>query len=453
MHGIQVGHVDASRVRRMAPSVVLLHVHAEEHDVRAVDFLKGEDGLGAVRVRVGHLILVVVLQAWLHLADLITGCENANGHPARHAAFVAQEVVHALLEASSEIGHRQLEGRVAIALAFDVVIAQARLTDEPFGPDLIEMQRAHLMPTTRAHDAVDHGLVLLNVVLRRQEETLREFDERLRGIVADEDGIILDRIEAFGAERVLVTGQIEARRLRVVVVVVATVAWNLTAQLIAVAEHHLRKVEMLTATAVAERLHDGIDGVGEDLGQLKATNARRTRSNGFSYLGTHFVNASGLLVVQPGVVEHEPGIVAELQRVLVLAAQEFVEHRGYVHGILHDRRIVEYVQSNGIDRLTKRMRVFAGNHLLYDWLETRVKLVGREFHGVFGKVFTGRIDLGDARFRLVGCVRVRWFDRGRCRVREIRVDDFFSLDRGMHRQLEEKNTVANETRCNDAMFT
>ena len=391
VHRVQVGDVDTSRVRRLTSSIILLHVHAEQNDVDALDFLKGEDRLRSVRVAFGHLILRVLLQPWFDLADLVARCQDADRHSARLTRFCTQEVVHALLELKCEIGHGELRCHVAIGLALDVVVVQASLADEAFGPDGIEMQRTHLMPTARADDAIDRQFRFLNVVLGRDEQILRQFDERLSRIIADEQRLALDGIEALGAERVFITGEIETRRIVVRVREVGGVARNLTAELIAVAEHHLGQVDVVTAAAVAELFDHGIDGVGEHLGELR----------------THLVHARGLLVVQPGVVEHEPGVVAELQRVLVLALQQFVLHGRDVHGMLDDGRIVENAQGDGIDGLTERMRVFAGEHLLNDGLEVTTEVFGSELNGMLRQGFTRRIDLRNFRFGVVGHRRVQ----------------------------------------------
>ena len=55
VNGVEVGDVDAARVGRGRVRAVLLHVHAEEADVHAVDLLEGEHGAGAEREVVVHL--------------------------------------------------------------------------------------------------------------------------------------------------------------------------------------------------------------------------------------------------------------------------------------------------------------------------------------------------------------------------------------------------------------
>ena len=105
VHGVEVGDVHASGVRRRTSAIVLLHVHAEENDVDAVDLLKGKDGFGSVGVPVGYLRAEVFLHSRLHIAQPVAGGENANGHAATVGiAVLAEKVIHALLERRGQVG-------------------------------------------------------------------------------------------------------------------------------------------------------------------------------------------------------------------------------------------------------------------------------------------------------------------------------------------------------------
>lgn len=57
VHRIQIGYVDTPRVRRRTFGPVLLHVHAEEAHVYAVDLFKREQSFGPVRERFAHFPL------------------------------------------------------------------------------------------------------------------------------------------------------------------------------------------------------------------------------------------------------------------------------------------------------------------------------------------------------------------------------------------------------------
>ena len=80
----------------------------------------------------------------------------------------------------------------------------------------------------------------------------------------------------------------------------------------------------LSTAAVAQFLHDRINLLLEDFGQL----------------GTVLVDPRGLAVVEPGIVEHEPNIVHKLPRVNVLARVQLVLDCLKVHRRLHDVEVV-----------------------------------------------------------------------------------------------------------------
>lgn len=80
----------------------------------------------------------------------------------------------------------------------------------------------------------------------------------------------------------------------------------------------------LPPTAVSQALHDGVDLRLKHLGQL----------------GAVFVDAGGLAVVQPGVVEHQPDILDVLPGLLVLPRVQLPLDGRQVHGVLHDVKVV-----------------------------------------------------------------------------------------------------------------
>ena len=88
--------------------------------------------------------------------------------------------------------------------------------------------------------------------------------------------------------------------------------------------HSVHTHTHLSPTAVAQPLHDRVDLLLEDLGQL----------------GAVFVDAGGLAVVEPGVVEHEPDVIHVLPGLLVLTRVQLSLDGRQVDRVLHNIEVV-----------------------------------------------------------------------------------------------------------------
>ena len=68
---VEVGNVDTPGVRHRTVGSVLLHVHAEEADIGAIDLFERENGLGFKWKRLMTLALVPILHVLFDLASLV----------------------------------------------------------------------------------------------------------------------------------------------------------------------------------------------------------------------------------------------------------------------------------------------------------------------------------------------------------------------------------------------
>lgn len=85
MHRIEVGDINSSGIGRSAFTAIFLDVHAEEADVRAVDFFEGEKRFRSVRKFAGHVAAFdePAAHAGLDLDDLVAGRDHSNRDLAR----------------------------------------------------------------------------------------------------------------------------------------------------------------------------------------------------------------------------------------------------------------------------------------------------------------------------------------------------------------------------------
>ena len=131
------------------------------------------------------------------------------------------------------------------------------------------------------------------------------------------------------------------------------------------------------------------------------------------YLGTVLVDARVLLVVCPGVLEHQPHVVDKLPGVLVLAGVELLFDAAQVHRLLDDVKVVRDPERFGVDREAEEQRLrLLIVHLHQGRVERLLQLLHGE--GDRGGLVVGHRRLRVHRFLLLdahlGLDHAGWFD-------------------------------------------
>ncbi|RNA39021.1 hypothetical protein BpHYR1_053195 [Brachionus plicatilis] len=285
-HRVQVGDVDAARVRMGHFGAVLLDVHAEKADIGAVYVLEGEYGFGAKGELFDEFAVETVLHHGLDLALFVNGGQNSNGHVTGLGAQMRIAVRRRL----------QFGGAKTVVFfgAGRLTSSHTRLAHK-LAKYLLHVQGAYLVPFAATVGTVDKLFGLFVIVFHLNKKAFFDVEQRLSGIVANGHCVAgaparLARLETLHAIGVLVAVDVGPRLIGVIVQIVDGVARYRATHLIAVAEEDLgRKCVLLTAT-VAHVVHGRVDARRKYLGQFGASQAllnmshmSSTNSCGFEY--------------------------------------------------------------------------------------------------------------------------------------------------------------------------
>ena len=87
-HRVQIRNIDTSRIRRRTLRPIFLHMHAEEHNIRAVDFLERKNRFCFERILLVDLAIESTLHHGLGLAYFVHRGQDADCNAARLRLYV-----------------------------------------------------------------------------------------------------------------------------------------------------------------------------------------------------------------------------------------------------------------------------------------------------------------------------------------------------------------------------